>query len=144
MARIGILTCSNATQELGCSSVSCLADLRKRAGAFEAYPKDEPLDLIGIINCPGCPTLTGPDKLLKRIRGLTEFKVDAIHFTFCMKALCPFQEKYKKTIEEAFPDIKIIIGTHQEKITPQEYRDKIKKLFCQDTKTMVDVILKKD
>ncbi len=26
MARIGILTCSNATQDLGCSSVSCLAD----------------------------------------------------------------------------------------------------------------------
>lgn len=26
MARIGILTCSNATQNLGCSSVSCLAE----------------------------------------------------------------------------------------------------------------------
>jgi len=30
MARIGILTCSNATQDLGCSSVSCLHDMRKR------------------------------------------------------------------------------------------------------------------
>lgn len=53
MARIGILTCSNATQDLGCSSVSCLADLRKRRGAFAEYPGDEPLDLFGIINCPG-------------------------------------------------------------------------------------------
>lgn len=35
MARVGILTCSNATQDLGCSSVVCLADLRKRKGFFE-------------------------------------------------------------------------------------------------------------
>ncbi len=144
MARIGILTCSNATQDLGCSSVSCLADLRKRRGAFADYPKDEPLDLIGIINCPGCPTLTGPDKLLQRIRALTEFRVDAIHMTFCMKALCPFLEKYRKALAEAFPDVTVVIGTHEEKITPQEYRDEVKKLFCQDLKTMVDVILKKD
>lgn len=62
MARIGILTCSNATQDLGCSSASCLADFRKRRGAFADYPKDEPLDLVGIINCPGWPTLTGSEK----------------------------------------------------------------------------------
>jgi predicted metal-binding protein len=144
MARIGILTCSNATQDLGCSSVSCLADLRRRRGFFADYPNDEPLDLIGVISCPGCPTLTGPDKLLQRIRALTEFRVDTIHFTFCMKALYPFLEKYRKALEEAFPAVKTVIGTHEEKITPQEYRDKIKKLFCQDLKTMVDVILKKD
>ncbi|MBI5409160.1 MAG: hypothetical protein HZA14_07330 [Nitrospirae bacterium] len=56
----------------------------------------------------------------------------------------PFVEKYRKALKEAFPAIKIIVGTHQVKTTPQEYRDKIKKLFCQDRKTMVDVILKKD
>ena len=63
MARIGILTCSNATQDLGCSSVSCLADFRKRRGSFAEYPPDEKLTLVGITNCPGCPTLSGPDKL---------------------------------------------------------------------------------
>ena len=144
MARIGILTCSNATQDLGCSSASCLADFRKRRGTFADYPKDEPLDLVGIINCSGCPTLTGADKLLQRIRALTEFRVDAIHFTYCMKALCPFKEKYKAALEEAFPNIKIIIGTHQEHVTPEEYRERVKKLFCQQRKIMVDVILKKD
>lgn len=144
MARIGILTCSNTTQELGCSSASCLADLRKREGEFSNYPEEAPLDLIGIINCPGCPTLTGPDKLLQRIRGLTEFGVDAIHFSYCITALCPFREKYKKALEEVFPDVKIIMGTHRVRITPQEYRDKVKKLFCQARKTMVDIILKRD
>jgi predicted metal-binding protein len=144
MARIGILTCSNATQDLGCSSASCLADLKKRRGTFADYPKDEPLDLVGIINCPGCPTLTGADKLLQRIRALTEFRVDAIHFTYCIKALCPFKEKYKTALEEAFPNIKIVIGTHQEHVTPEEYRERVRKLFCQPRKMMVDVILNKE
>lgn len=144
MARIGILTCSNATQDLGCSSASCLADLRKRRGTFADYPKYEPLDLVGIINCPGCPTLTGADKLLQRIRALTEFRVDAIHFTYCMKALCPFKEKYKTAFEEAFSNIKIVIGTHQEHVTPEEYRKRVRKLFCQPRKMMVDLILNKE
>ena len=144
MARIGILTCSNATQDLGCSSASCLSDLRKRRGAFADYPANEPLDLIGIINCPGCPTLTGADKLLQRIRALTEFKVTAIHFTYCMKALCPFKEKYKAELEKAYPDIKIVIGTHQEHIHPDEYRERVKILFNQPKTTMVDLILNRD
>lgn len=144
MARIGILTCSNATQDLGCSSVSCLADLRKRKGAFADYPTEEKLTLMGIINCPGCPTLTGADKLLQRVSALTEFGVDTIHFTYCMKALCPFKEKYKTALEEAFPSVKVVIGTHEEHLAPEEYRKRVKKLFCQPRKTMVDIILRKD
>ena len=144
MPRIGILTCSNATQDLGCSSAICLADLRKRRGAFAEYPASEPLDLVGIINCPGCPTLTGPDKLLQRIRGLTDFKINAIHFSFCVKALCPFKEQYKKALNQAFPDINIVIGTHQEHVTPDEFKGRVKRLFCQPRKTMIDMILNKD
>ena len=144
MARIGILTCSNATQDLGCSSASCLADFRKREGAFNIYSKEDDLTLVGIINCPGCPTLTGPEKLLQRIKALTEFNIDAIHLTYCMKALCPFTSKYKKALEKNHPDIKIIVGTHRSKLTPEEYRNKIGRLFNQDRKTMVDVILKRD
>ena len=144
MARIGILTCSNATQELGCSSVSCLADFRKRRGTFSEYPEKENLILVGIINCPGCPTLVGADKLLQRIRALTEFRMDAIHFTYCIKALCPFKEKHKKALEDNFQNLKIIIGTHEEHITPEEFRERVKRLFCQPRKTMVDLILNRD
>lgn len=144
MARIGILTCSNATQELGCSLVVCLADLRGRKGAFATYPKDEKLTLVGIINCPGCPTLTGPDKLVSRIKSLTEFQVDVIHMSFCMKALCPFTEKYRSALNKAFPGVRVVLGSHEEHQTPEEYRQRIKKLFNQDRKNMVDVILKRD
>lgn len=144
MAKIGILTCSNATQDLGCSSVSCLADFRKRKGAFAEYPGDEKLTLAGIINCPGCPTLTGPDKLIGRIRALTDFGVDTIHFSNCVKALCPFREKYQDALRESFPDIKIVLGTHEEHLRPEEFRRRVKNLFCQPQKTMVDIILDKD
>ena len=144
MAKIGILTCSNATQDLGCSSVSCLADFRKRKGSFADYPPEEKLTLAGIISCPGCPTLTGPDKLLQRIRALTEFGVDAIHLAFCVKALCPFREKYRAALEEAFPTCRIVVGTHEEHVTPEEFRRRVKRLFCQPRLTMVDVILNRD
>ncbi len=144
MARIGILTCSNATQDLGCSSVSCLADFRKRKGAFSKYAEDEKLTLVGIINCPGCPTLTGPDKLIERIRALTDFGIDTIHFSYCIKALCPFKEKYKGAFEQSFPNIRIMIGTHEEHVTPEEFRHRVKKVFSQPRKTMVDIILNKD
>lgn len=144
MAKIGILTCSNATQDLGCSSVSCLSDLRKRKGTFAAYPPEEKLTLTGIINCPGCPTLTGPDKLLQRVRALTEFGVDTIHLAFCVKALCPFREKYKTALEEAFPKVRVVVGTHEEHVTPEEFRRRVKRLFCQPRLTMVDVVLGRD
>lgn len=144
MAKIGILTCSNATQDLGCSSASCLADFRKRKGSFAAYPADEKITLAGIINCPGCPTLTGADKLLGRIRGLTEFGVEVIHFSYCIKALCPFKEKYRSALAEAFPHLKVVMGTHAEHVTPEEFRGRVKKLFCQPRKTMIDVILNRD
>jgi predicted metal-binding protein len=144
VAKIGILTCTNATQDLGCSSASCLADFRKRKGSFAAYPPEEKITLAGIISCPGCPTLTGTDKLLFRIRGLTEFGVDTIHFSYCIKALCPFREKYRQAIEEAVPHIKVVVGTHEEHVTPEEFRGRVKKLFCQPRKTMVDVILGTD
>jgi predicted metal-binding protein len=141
MARIGILTCSNATQDLGCSSVVCLADLRKRKGFFAAYPQEEPLDLVGIINCPGCPTLAGPEKLLQRIRALTEFRMQAIHFTNCIKHLCPFKEKYRAVLEEEFPEIRLVMGTHAEQGTGPDFLELARGLFSQPRRTMVDVIL---
>ena len=61
-----------------------------------------------------------------------------------MKALCPFTEKYTKALAEAFPQVRIIVGTHEEKESPEEYRKRIKKLFNQERKSMVDVILQRD
>ncbi|MPL65713.1 hypothetical protein SDC9_11377 [bioreactor metagenome] len=140
IVRIGILTCSVATQDSGCSSVSCLHDLRKKKGAFERYSSDQNLELIGIINCAGCPTLAGPEKLLSRIRSLAEFRVDTIHFSYCMDALCPYKSKYQALIKENFPAIDVIIGTHEAHVTHEQFRESVKELFCQPKRTMVEVI----
>ena len=62
-----------------------------------------------------------------------------------MKALCPFKEKYKTAAKRHFRILKNHeIGTHQEHVTPEEYRERVRKLFCQPAKIMVDLILNKE
>ena len=129
MARIGILTCSNCTQDTNCASVVCLGDLRKRQGLFEHYPKDEPLELIGIINCAGCPTVAAPEKILRKTRSLTDYRLDALHFTYCMTALCPFLRKYESIIQEQNPGLRIVHGTHNPR-DKSLFQNEMKELLC--------------
>ena len=129
MARIGILTCSNCTQDTNCASVVCLGDMRKRSGFFERYQNDEKLDLIGIINCAGCPTLAAPEKILKRVKALADYKLDALHLSYCMTALCPFLNKYQAVIARAYPDLEIVSGTHIPK-DKMQFRSDVKELLC--------------
>jgi len=130
MARIGILTCSNCTQETNCAAVVCLGDLRKRRGFFERDKDEEHLDLIGIINCAGCPTLAAPEKILKRVRALAEYRLDALHFSFCVTALCPFLRNYERVIRKAYPELELVFGTHVPK-DREEFRAGIRELLCQ-------------
>jgi predicted metal-binding protein len=138
MARIGILTCSNSTQESNCGSVVCLGDMRKRGGFFNTYPKDEPIDLIGIINCAGCPTVAAPEKILKKVRALADFRIDALHFSFCITALCPFMKQYEKVISKEYPDLKIVAGTHKP-INKNEFQRGVKEILCQTMKRPQDM-----
>jgi predicted metal-binding protein len=142
MARIGILTCSNCTQESNCASVVCLADMRKRKGFFEVYPPNESLDLIGIINCAGCPTIAAPEKILKRVRAVAEFRIDALHLSFCLVTLCPFIHKYITLIKHEFPGINLVMGTHRP-AARQSFVRGVKELLCQKLaapQTMNDLI----
>lgn len=139
MARIGIITCSNCTGELDCASVVCLGDLRKRKGFFSDYPPEENLDLIGIISCAGCPTIGTPEKILRRVRSIAEFKVDTIHFSYCMTALCPFKDKYASVISKAYPNVKLVMGTHTPK-DPVIFRQGVKNLLCAGRGNMTDLI----
>lgn len=61
-----------------------------------------------------------------------------------LTALCPFTDKYVKALAEAFPTVRLVVGTHEEQETPEEYRKRIKSLFNQGRKTMVDVILQRE
>ncbi len=143
MARIGILTCSNCAQETHCARVVCLRDMRKREGFFGTYSVDEPLELIGIISCAGCPTLAVPEKILKRVRALAEYRLDALHLSYCMTALCPFITKYRRVIQEAYPDLAVVLGTHKP-IAVEEFRRGVRELLCptiQRQQDMNDMVL---
>lgn len=129
VARIGIITCSNCTQEANCASVVCLGDMRKRQGYFERYPAEEPLHLIGMISCAGCPTLAAPEKILKRVRALAGYRLDALHFSYCMTALCPFLRSYEKAVRAAYPYLEIVLGTHVP-IDANEFRRGVRELLC--------------
>jgi predicted metal-binding protein len=129
MARIGILTCSNCTQETNCAAVVCLGDMRKRRGFFERYPQDKPLDLIGMINCAGCPTLAAPEKILRKVRALAEYRLDALHLSYCMVALCPFLAKYEKVIKDEYSGLELVLGTHKP-LDEKEFRRGVKELLC--------------
>ncbi len=145
MARIGIITCSNCSQETNCSSVVCLADMRKRRGHFNCYSKQEPLDLVGLVHCAGCPTMVAPGKILKRIHSLVNYKIDTLHFSYCMTVLCPFLKKYEKEVRNAYPDLNIVHGTHQPGDT-DKFKKAVEEMLCPTVKIpqdMNDVIMKK-
>ncbi|MBU3952927.1 MAG: CGGC domain-containing protein [Proteobacteria bacterium] len=138
MARIGILTCSNCTQETNCAAVVCLGDMRKRKGFFERYKDEKNLDLIGIINCSGCPTLAAPEKILKKIKSIASYTIDALHFSFCVTALCPFAKKYEEVIQKAYPALEIILGTHAPK-DKKQFRNDMKELLCPSIQEVQDM-----
>ena len=138
MARIGILTCSNCIQDTNCAAVVCLGDMRKRRGFFERYRDEEKLDLIGIINCAGCPTLAAPDKILKRVKALAEYRLDALHFSYCMTVLCPFLKKYQAVIAKTYPALEIVLGTHIPK-DKMQFRIDVKELLCPTVSPVQDM-----
>jgi predicted metal-binding protein len=86
--------------------------MRKRRGFLERYQNNEKLDLVGIINFSGCPTLADPEKILKKVKALADYRLDALHLSYCMTAHSHFLNKYRAVIAEAYPDLKIVLGTH--------------------------------
>jgi len=103
--------------------------MRKRRGFFERYAEEEKVELIGIINCAGCPTLAAPEKILKRVKALAQYRLDALHFSYCMTALCPFLKLYQKVVKEHYPELEIVLGTHTPKDNKQFQRE-VRELLC--------------
>lgn len=140
--KLGILTCSNATQEMDCCSVSCLRDFNLRLGGFQNYPSDQPLRLVGIISCAGCPTRVYPEKILRKINSLVDFGVTNLHFSNCLAAFCPFVNTYQRVIGQKYPDLELIGCTHEKHVTDEEFRGKLRCALEVNLK-MPDIILGK-
>ncbi|MDD5312223.1 MAG: CGGC domain-containing protein [Dehalococcoidia bacterium] len=138
--KIGILTCSNITQDLGCASTRCLRALNTADSEFARYSGN--VELVGIINCAGCPGIFGAEKLSNRIRTLTELNVDAIHFSSCLVDFCPNKDEYRKMINEKYPAIDVVFGTHSypEGISEETHIRAVIDLIRQPKRSMIDLM----
>ena len=102
--------CDITTRELDCVMVGCFGNLRGREGSFKDYPADEPLDLVGVIHCGGCPTAVGSDRIWQKVQALVDYGIDSLHLSSCLIQLCPFKDAFLETIKRDYPDLKVVEG----------------------------------
>lgn len=113
MTNIAIFSCPKVTNKLGCSYSDCLGELKNRRGPYKIYNRSQNLELVGIINCPGCPAETNPERVINQIQYITKFEVEKIHFTNCMSFYCAFRYNYQILIEGRFPSIEVVQGKYE-------------------------------
>lgn len=113
MAKIAIISCGNVKNTANCPGVGCFKSFNHRTGMFAGYLNEE-IQMVGFSTCAGCPTLYGAEKILSKVKPLIELsQADVIHFSSCMVQLCPFVQKYKKVIHDAYPKVKVVMGTDE-------------------------------
>ncbi len=109
--KIGIIRCMQ-TEDF-CPGTRDFQVIRNREEAFEGIKED--IEIIGFINCGGCPG----KKSVLRARQLVQKGADTIVFASCIQKgnpigyPCPFAHKMKSLIQaDLGENIKIIDYTH--------------------------------
>ena len=111
--KIGIIICDRYRT---CAGGKCFRALQNREGAFEVYKKDEDVELVGYINCCGCPGGNieyAPEEMKKN-------GAEVIHFATGFVVgypPCPYIDHFKRFIEEKY-QMKVVVGTHP---IPEKY-----------------------
>ncbi|MHC4945948.1 MAG: CGGC domain-containing protein [Planctomycetota bacterium] len=134
--KLGILNCSNMTRILDCCTGACLKDMYDHKGAFSRY-KNQNAKLVGISSCNGCPTVAGPETISARAESLIHYGARRIHISYCMLVLCPFIRKYLSILNETFPGIEFIRGTHEPHRTNDRFRCDIKEMLKERRKVII-------
>jgi len=107
MKRIGIIICARYGD---CGGGKCFRALRERQGAFSAYPKEEPVEIVGYASCGGCPGGNieyVPEEMKKN-------GADIIHLATGLVVgypPCPYIRQFKTFIETVY-GLPVVIGTH--------------------------------
>ena len=111
MMKVGIIRCMQT--EDYCPGTTDFKFIREKKGAFEGIEED--IDIIGFINCGGCPA----KKSVLRARELVKRGADTIVFASCIQRgnpigyPCPFAKKMKDLIQKDLGDgIRILDYTH--------------------------------
>lgn len=111
MTKVAIMSCSNFSNKSNCGSKGCLRAYNEKTEMFDRYI-GENIELVGFNTCAGCPTQRDYEKILIKVKPLVvDCKTEKIHFSSCMVELCPFVQKFVKAINEAYPEVEIVMGT---------------------------------
>ncbi|MEF2878199.1 MAG: CGGC domain-containing protein [Blautia sp.] len=109
--KLGIIRCMQT--EDYCPGTGDFKAIREKTGIFEQI--DEEIQLIGFINCGGCPGKKAP----LRVRELIKRGADTIAFASCVQKgtpigyPCPFAKRMKDLVQkEGGENIKILDFTH--------------------------------
>ena len=109
--KVGIIRCMQT--EDYCPGTTDFKAIREKTGVFEGT--EEEIELIGFINCGGCPG----KKVPLRIRELIRRGADTIAFASCIQTgtpigyPCPFANRMRDLAEkETNGEIQILDHTH--------------------------------
>ena len=100
--KVGIIRCQQT--EDYCPGTTDFYMIREKKGAFEGVEED--IELVGFINCGGCPA----KKAVLRARELVRRGADTIAFASCIQKgtpigyPCPFAKKMKELIAKDLGD----------------------------------------
>ena len=105
--KVGIIICDRYKS---CAGGKCFRSMKEREGAFDIYPKDEELEIVGFTSCGGCPGGNieyAPEEMINN-------GANVIHLATGMVVgypPCPYIDHFRKFITEKY-GIKVIVGTH--------------------------------
>jgi len=105
--KVGIIICDRYK---GCAGGKCFRAMQNREGAFDIYPGNESLEIVGYTSCGGCPGGNieySPEEMIKN-------GAEVIHFATGLVVgypPCPYIAHFKKFIETKYKT-KVVIGTH--------------------------------
>lgn len=109
--RVGIIRCQQT--EDYCPGTTDFRMIREKKGAFEGI--EEEIEIIGFINCGGCPA----KKAVLRARELVKRGADTIVFASCIQKgtpigyPCPFAKRMKEIIaNDLGEEIRFLDYTH--------------------------------
>jgi predicted metal-binding protein len=111
--KVGIVICDRYRT---CGAGKCLRAMRERAAAFSRYPADEPLELVGLSTCGGCPGGNVECVAEEMINNGAE----AIHLATGLVVgypPCPCIDDFRAFVERRYR-VPVVVGTHP---VPEKY-----------------------
>jgi len=115
MEKILIVGCKNTMDNVCIACSRCMVAFNKRDGEFSRY-KDKDAELIGILNCGGCPGVSVVTRLAQMAcwNAQNGEKATKIHIAACILDHCPEKETIINKIK-AKTAIEVIEGAHDYK-----------------------------